>query len=732
MLSARDKKRSYIVSILILRGIKMAEIEEYQKELFSEIVEEAEVGGMLTPEAFFKIYSEEVMEGQDISEGIPVYYEREGTPGIPSIRIDGYGGDPIDSDDRTLSIMISEFNQSNSVETMQRQEMEGLFKKAARFVEMSMEDNFVNSLEPTSHAYGLADLIKTRWEHLNKINLFLFTNKSLSLRKDRVDDLEISGKKASVSVWDLNRMHSRSNSSQERAEMTVDFKEDFGRSLPALPANVTEGGYKAYMTIISGTQLAEMYERWGDRLLEYNVRVFLQATGGVNRGIRNTIANNPEMFFAYNNGITATADEINFENEGDFLHVKSVKNLQIVNGGQTTGSLFNAKLNKRDLSKVFVQMKLSIIDSDESETIISNISRYANSQNAVNFADLSANHPFHQRIEEFSRRIGPEPVTGTNRRTRWFYERARGQHKQERAIRSVTDRKKFDLRYPYKKPEIINYPQKFTKTDLAKFANLWNFKPHDVSKGAQKNYGLYFRGIADEEKGTWGKNRDQFNEMFYRNLIAKAIIFRATEKLVSESFWYEPGGPRAQIVNYSISKLAYDVNQMNKQLNFDMIWRAQDIVPSLREALEVSAYETTHQILLKTGKEGQLVGEWAKNQACWQRASRLEIEWPDSLSNVLLDIGAVKEQEKKAKADQKILNGVEAQAAVLKASPEFWTKMRNYGVERSILSERDLSILKITSQVSQTGKMPTDKQCDVLLEAYARLQGEGFPDDIDG
>ncbi|MCL0055905.1 AIPR family protein, partial [Dehalococcoidia bacterium] len=557
--------------------------------------------------------------------------------------------------------------------------------------------------------------------------MFLLTNKKLNMRVDRIDEREIRSKKAHASVWDLTRMWQSASSTKTREEMEIDFANDFGGSVPALPAHVPNTSYKAYMAVISGSQLADIYERWGDRLLENNVRVFLQTAGKVNRGIRNTISNEPDMFFAYNNGITATADDISFDDSGGQLSINRVRNLQIVNGGQTTGSIFNAKLAKRDISKVFIQMKLSVIDPEESEKIVPSISMYANSQNAVNLADLSANHAFHVAIEEFSRRIFTPQASGSTRRSKWFYERARGQHRQDRAIlQSAADKKKFELDYPTRKPELIKYPQKFTKTDLAKFANVWESQPHVVSRGATKNYAVYFKEIDEK----WEKDRNQFNEMFYENLIAKAIIFRATEKLVSDADWYEPGGARAQIVYYSIAKLADDVKKMGKHIDFDEVWKTQEITPGLKESLEISAYETTHQVLNKTGKVGQLVSEWAKNQQCWSRVSNLEIAWPDSLEECLIGRAEQKENQRAAKKDQKVLNGVEAQKAVMSAKPKFWGSMRAFGMEKSLLSPNDLTILNIASAIHTTGRMPEAFQCDSLLQAYSRLQEEGFQDDI--
>ena len=141
--------------------------------------------------------------------------------------------------------------------------------------------------------------------------------------------------------------------------------------------------------------------------MEQNVRCFLQARGNVNKGIRSTIMNEPQMFFAYNNGITATAEEVETRVTDNGLEIIRVKDLQIVNGGQTTASLFHTnRKDKAALDSIFVQMKLSVIDSEKSEIVVPRISEYANTQNRVNAADFFSNHPYHIRMEEFSVEYG--------------------------------------------------------------------------------------------------------------------------------------------------------------------------------------------------------------------------------------------------------------------------------------------------------------------------------------
>ena len=128
--------------------------------------------------------------------------------------------------------------------------------------------------------------------------------------------------------------------------------------------------------------------------------------------------------------------------------------------------------------QIFVQMKLSVIDSEQSEVVVPRISEYANTQNRVNAADFFSNHPFHIRMEEFSRRIWAPAQQGAQRETKWFYERARGQYADAQSKLTPGEQKRFKAEYPK--------PQMFTKTDLAKFENVWDDHPKWVNLAARR------------------------------------------------------------------------------------------------------------------------------------------------------------------------------------------------------------------------------------------------------
>jgi AIPR protein len=293
----------------------------------------------------------------------------------------------------------------------------------------------------------------------------------------------------------------------------------------------------------------------------------------------------------------------------------SIDDLQIVNGGQTTASLFHTRRkDKADLNNVFVQMKLSIVSPELSEAVVPKISEYANTQNRVNAADFFSNHPFHIRMEEFSRRMWAPAADGAQRETKWFYERARGQFADAQAKLTASEARRFLAEYPKN--------QMFTKTDLAKYENVWDDHPRFVNLGAQKNFARYAERISEE----WKNDPELFGDSYYRRVIARAIIFKRAEKIISEQSWYA-GGYRANIVAYAIALIGFCITEQGKSLDFQKIWQRQGVDPFLYDAI-ARVGRLVQGDLTSPPESTSNVSEWAKRDACWQRlmSKRAEVE----------------------------------------------------------------------------------------------------------
>jgi len=681
-------------------------IEEFAKEFFQETLNEADALGQFSETVFFEKFCSFLTDAGELDTADRAHYV--GAP-MSGVRVDGYGGDPIESAG-TLNLVIADFSQTSEVRRLNQSDMDAIFGRLEKFLKKALDSKWRNGLEETSAGFGLADLIAQRWGSIHKVRLLLISNRALSDRVDGRPAGEIDGRDITYSVWDIARLHRYATEGHGREDIVIDLEKDFGSTLPLLPAHLSAQDYESYLAVMPAQMLAQIYDHWGARLLEQNVRVFLQARGNVNKGIRNTLENDPAMFFAYNNGITATAGAVETDIKNGQLFLVGLRNLQIVNGGQTTASIHMALRSKVDLSKVFVQMKLSVVDPERAEEVVPKISEYANSQNRVNAADFFSNHPFHIRMEDFSRRIYAPSPDGTFRETKWFYERARGQFNDARSKLTQAQRKKFDLENPR--------PQLFSKTDLAKYLNVWEQKPDKVSMGAQKNFAAFAQDVGQ----AWKKSEDSYNEAFYKESIAKAIIFKGTEKIVSAQPWYE-GGYRANIVAYAIAKMAHDVGIKKLVVDFQTVWTNQAISSSMEDAL-VCVSKYVHDALVSPPNGIRNVTEWAKKQACWSQIQGIDIDWPPKFIKGLISQSEQKIRNRDGRKDQKVLNGIEAQTRVVEAGGPAWQQALSWASERGLLSAREASAFKIASQIPRA--LPTEKQAELIMTAFSRLTQEGF------
>ncbi|MFD1694961.1 AIPR family protein [Roseibium aestuarii] len=686
----------------------MSELEEFHHQLIADIQGDADAFGLITSEAFFEKIGELITEAGEIDSASRAYFDNNALQ--KRIQLDGYGGDPRDCDG-ILSLILCDFELGKQIRTIDKAKIERLVNRVYRFLEMSRKHNFREELEETSAAFGVADLIASTWKQVEKVQLLIISNADARGNADAIKISEINGVPVTFSLWDLKRIKKYMDQGQARANLSINFEKDFGGGIPLLRASGGDGSLESYLAVIPGQQLSKIYDKWGPRLLEANVRSFLQARGKVNRGIRDTIRDEPKMFFSYNNGLSATASNVEIRQTENGLELQQAENLQIVNGGQTTASIHAArKTLAEQIGQVHVQMKLTIVPPEQSERIVPKISEFANSQNKVNAADFFANHPFHIKVEELSRRILAPARTDNYRETKWFYERARGQFADERSRRTDAEKKKFDAEFPRS--------QFLTKTDLAKFENTWSGLPYIVSCGAQKNFGEFAKSLEKR----WGEEGTSFDELWFKRLIAKAIVFKRTETLISNAEWYE-GGYRANIVTYSIAKLVHDAEKAGMVLDLDQIWRRQEISDDLRSVLSVAGEQAQETILNPLAGVRNL-SEWAKKQACWNQLRSKSFDYPEEQEHVLVPIEIAKETERAARASKAVDAAANAQILVHQYGADYWASAVTWARQHGLLTPRDIGILETCAAIPR--RMPTDKQCALAITALTALLNEGF------
>ncbi|ATB39394.1 hypothetical protein CYFUS_004838 [Cystobacter fuscus] len=598
-----------------MSGNPSPELLEFARRFHAEIVSLARgeqasgAGGAQFAEFKENAFTDRVMEiiseAGAIEDGHTCYFRKE--VGNRQLKVNGYS---VSEDEEQLDIVTSIYRDDVEPVVLRMTEVQQVIQRALNFVQLA-STSLSDKMEQAHPAHDMADRVRGLFTSgsLERVNVIVLTDCIVREHKQQ-KPLKL-GKHAHIEVradiWDIERLHRSLSSGRAREAIEIDFVEEFGRSIPCLPVPISEGEYGAYLAVVPGDVLHRLYDDYGERLLELNVRSFLQARGKINRGIRDTLLKEPQLFFAYNNGLTVVAEEVETELLPDgTTGLSRVKGLQIVNGGQTTASIHRAgKKDQADMSRVYVQMKLSQVRAELLETLVPRISLYANSQNKVNEADFSANDPYHQKMESLSRTIW-----APGEQSRWFYERARGQYLVARAkAASPAQQRQFDSIHPMS--------QMFTKTDLAVYEHSWGQLPHLVSKGAQKNF-VQFTLRFKEQQPDFLPDEGHFHE-----LVAKALIFRKTQALAKEA---RVGAYRANIVTYSVAYLAARVGD---RLDLAAIWRAQKLPTRVEDAL--AGLLGPIEAAIKSTADGRNVTEWCKKEECWKAIKAMDIPLPAEL-----------------------------------------------------------------------------------------------------
>ncbi|MBS8263851.1 abortive phage infection protein [Mesobacillus boroniphilus] len=579
-----------------------------------------------------------------------------------------------------MYLFVSGYLAYSPPETVRKSDVESAFKRSVNFLVKSLKGLHL-SMEEASPAFDLALQMFEIKESLSKVEIIYLTD---GLVRSNVYDEILINENITVTfqVWDIERLYRSWSSGKQREIIEVDLKK-FGNSIKCLPMPEENPDYKTYLAIFPGQVLVNIYGEYGPRLLERNVRSFLQARGNVNKGIRNTIKNEPHMFLAYNNGLSAVAESLEYKAfDNGIIELCKIKDLQIVNGGQTTASIYNSyKKDNAHLAELYVQVKLTVInDPQKVDSIVPKISEYANNQNKIQGADFSANDPFHVKVESLSRTVWAPPVDGSQRQTKWFYERARGQYMDEKGRASTPGQKKqFESLNPKN--------QLFTKTDLAKYENTWNQLPHIVSRGAQKNFNEFTILINE--------NSDKVNpdKKYFEDLIAKAILFKRTEKLVQEQKY---GGYRANIVTYTIAWLSY---KTNKKIDLSKIWREQGLSKGLEEAI-ITVSRNVHQHIIKAPGNGNIT-EWCKKEECWNIFKTGNIPLED------FNIELIGDKFNEGSTDDFVGDIINEISCV---SAQTWFDIAAWSKESNKLLPWQRSLAFSLGRLNKQGKKPTEKQ----------------------
>ncbi len=585
----------------------------------------------------------------------------------------------------TVNLLFADYN-SEEIANITNTDINTHSNQMVSFVENALKGYFANA-EQSNPAVQLALNIKRNAPDIYKIHLFIISTNQLSKRVKRIDldDVQILGKtyKVELDIIDFEKIFNVQLASAEKEDVVIDVAEFGIDGIQCIRADIGTGSYEAYLAVVPGEFLSNIYKKFGPRLLERNVRSFLQLHGGVNKGIRGTILNERQNFFSYNNGISTTAKRVTLVDiPGKGMCLTSFTDLQIINGGQTTASLASASIKDgAPLDGIFVQMKLTVIldESEEGDEFVRKTSQYANSQNKVTSADLVSNHPFYLRIEEFSRKMYAPPSKGLPYQTLWFFERSRGQYDQPKMKMTKSERATYERVNPH--------TQRFDKTDLAKYINSTDMLPFNVAWGREVNS---VRFQVEMEK-QWRKDPSVFNESYYRELIAKAIIFISIRKTILGLDWYkENKGYLIQLVTYTFSKLIYEVQKLGRMMNYRQIWDKQELADFLTADIACIAFAIRE--LLISPNHGN-IETYCKNRDCWTAVQEIQIELSGLTKSFLVSKDDVRDEKIAAKREQRFSDGISIEVQVFEFGEEYWSRLMSIGKQQGLLNGADIQLL---------------------------------------
>lgn len=678
----------------------MINLQDFHEDFLQQILSDTESRGLMKPQAFFENVCEELVSSGDLTNNYTAAeYVKTG------MEIHGYD---FDEERKILSLIVHQFFQEDEIQTLLKSQIDTKFKRLKNFF-ISAAKGFYGEMEETSAEYSMAYTIYNICENkqIERVRLIILTDGKMTKNLIEVPSENIAGVPVDFRIIDIEYIYKIYLSEFVDQNFNIDV------NLPCLEVDTETEEYKSYLAVVPGDLLVEIYENYGQKLFEQNVRTFLQFRGNVNKGLRNTIEYKPDMFFAYNNGLTATASELEFDERNN---ISKIVNFQIVNGGQTTSAIYAAsKKMKLDVSKVAVQMKLSVVkNKDEQSDFVSKVSEYANTQNKVNKSDFFSNSPFHKEMKQYSQRLWVSAVGGSQRRTHWFYERARGEYLNEQLYLTQSQKNQFLLENPKK--------QYLDKISLAKAEVSWLRKPYVVAKGAQYSFSYFADNVTDRLE----KDNLAINEIYFRNAVARVIMFREVEKLISASNWYD-GGFRAQTVTYSIAYLSYYISKMKQFLNFDLIWEKQELPSKLKSILEEIAENVYEEIT--TPPDGFAnIAQWTKKEACWDRVKDLDLDI--FIDNELL-VGKEEVKYKKVEEikEKRIESGIQMQVFVISKDKTIWNQIYNHYQKYGAGSTVSATQLDILHKMS-LGRLalPSEKQSAILYKLYEQAVDDGVAD----
>ena len=719
--------------------------QEYKEDFLNTLRADSAHSGTDTEEEFLN-YTLALLEDFDEidSPELTGMGDKKGKNGRV-MRADGYC---FDETEHSLILFISDFQDLKEPDNLTRSRVDELYWKLYYFIDEVCNGNIDTYFDDSDDVLKIASFIRRRMmaetnnpERILKIKFYIMTNKELDIKllstnllettirntkgkkkktktTKKIKKEDFNGKPLEIALWYPERFYEMENSnSNEPVVIDIPGNYDY-QGIPCIKGDIGDNlDYEAYIAIIPGKLLADIYIESGSRVLEGNVRAFL-GTGGsnsVNSGIRRTINTDPTKFFTYNNGIATTASDVETALIDGHLYITKIIDLQIINGGQTTASLAEAVLKKTNISLagIFVPMKLTVIDDRETEneegiriydSMVKDIAKFANSQNKVTAADLFSNDPFHIQMEKMSKKYLAPPVKAAVP-TGWYYERSRKKYFQEQIKLSKDGQKRFVSKFP--KKQII------TKEQLAMYVTAaFSLRPDIVSRG--KNWTL--KAFGDEISTIYKKNKEAFNEFYFKKCVAATIIYRTVDSYLESNkdsarkptgFWYKSGGYKLNIVPYTIAKIISSVPD-GYTIDWMSIWNKQAVSPAFMREIEIVTKITNDFIC---DSHGVIVTEYCKKVSTWEKfRDSVSYRLSSAFLGECISEENISYKEKASRKNQKEDIDLQSVIVLVNYGTAYWQNVIRTAQDNHIsISYQELTAVKQLIDIITSGNMPINK-----------------------
>ena len=541
-----------------------------------------------------------------------------------------------------------------------------------------------NEMEPSADDYDICKYIYENDEDITNVRLFVISNgtirQNLKTPKERIKD-----KTVKYATWDINTIYKNTHSGADHMFVDIDLfdDDDFKFKIPFIEMESPIERYQTYIAMLPGEFVYNLYDNFNTDLLQSNVR-FFKGKNKCNKEIINTLKTKPHRFLAYNNGLTATASDVLIEKTEDqqMGYLRYIENFQILNGGQTTASIYFAKKwnPEIDLNTVFVQMKLIVLQ-ENLEDFHPLITKYSNTQTKIDPSDYSTNNPFNQKLQELSRTLIAPDVEEKGNISHWYYERVSGQYDQDlNRIKDKPDKDKFKSENPIS--------QRFDKKDLGRVYTAWHQHPDISILGPQKCYPEFIKKFENTVP----------DNIFFEDFVATLIIFRYMEK--KNPVFLEFHQLKAQMTVYTLAML-YHVT--NGNISLYKIWQNQDLSDNLKAFVNNLAKQL-YEKLSADKPDTVTFRDFCKSAKTWEATKKYTFNL--DISSITNDFKTKNEDVARKEMGRNITEN--ERKDVERLGVQFWDGLSRLDTE--LFTELEYQLMQQIVQSFTTGKQLTPVQ----------------------